>query len=578
MAQIVSSEIDTSVPVIDSSDLRRIAQSAQARFERDRIRSFPLILGSNRGACDEQVGRFCSWYDEGDWYPRPEVAQIRELREELLVILDSVQVLLPADSWLLGQRVWYLSESQRWEEALTAARSCGKVELWWCAALEAFSLHGLQRYVEAERLFSIALDLMDPEQARQWQDPNWVIDDDGKDAFQKAEGSSLKSLLSAVEQLWVLADPLYLVEGNDRKTEHYARWTVATIRSEARNPYRISWGKDLDELTIRHGWELGWERNSDSGIGLAEQVIGHKHPEGRDYIPSGRVLNTPSIAEPKDLMADHERPRSLYAPAYAPILLPMEGQVALFPRGDNVVIVGTHFLPLDTTRHADHDHPLPWLDPGTQSGMLDRAGMFLRNIDGEQVKSVQSIGDTEGAFSLEAPSGRYLLSTETWSPQQRRAGRLRMGLESYPVPEDVASLSDILMLQPLSNDPKVLESVISQVLMRPEIHTGQTFAIAWEVYGLGFRSESLLFEVSINQTNRSVFRKITEFLRLTSRAQPILISWKEPGPLTPGPVFRYLNLDLPALDTGSYVVRLVLRTSGRGEAISTRVFRVRDRG
>ena len=254
MSQIVSSEIDTADIVIDSSDLRGIARSAQARFERERARYFPHILASNRGACDEQVGRFCSWYDEGDWYPRLELAQIRELRQKMLVVLDSLQVLLPADDWLLGQRVWYLSESQRWEEALAMARSCGKVELWWCNALDAFSLHGLQRYIEAERSFSIALDLMDPEQALKWKVPSWILDDDGKESFRKVEGSSSESLVNALEWLWFLADPLYLVEGNDRKTEHYARWTVATIRGAARNPYRVSWGKDLDELTVRHGW------------------------------------------------------------------------------------------------------------------------------------------------------------------------------------------------------------------------------------------------------------------------------------------------------------------------------------
>ena len=51
-----------------------------------------------------------------------------------------------------------------------------------------------------------------------------------------------------------------------------------------------------------------------------------------------------------------------------------------------------------------------------------------------------------------------MLSAEMWSPSKRRAGRLRMGLESLPVPEDVASLSDILMLRPSSEEPEVLEA------------------------------------------------------------------------------------------------------------------------
>ena len=577
MAQTVYSEIDTVAAVIDSSDIQGIARAAQARFERQRIRHFPLILGSANGVCDERVGRFCSWYDEGDWYPRPESVQVEELREELLVLLDSIQVLLPGDGWLLGQRVWYLSEARRWEEALETARSCGTVEPWWCAALVGFSLHGLERYVEADRAFSIAIDRMDSGQSLRWRVPRWIMDDDGQNALKEAENLSSESLDTVLERLWLLADPLYLVEGNDRKTSHYARWTVATIREEAKNPYRISWGKDLDELTIRHGWELGWDRTSDAGFTTVEHVIGHKHPEGRDYMPPGKVLNTPSRAAPEDLRADVERPRSLYAPAYAPVFLPMEGQVALFPRGSRVVVVGTHFLPDDTTRHVGHDHPIPWLDPGAQDGMLDRAGIFLVPQDGARIKSAQRMGYVEGALSLEVPSGSYVLSAEMWSPSKRRAGRLRMGLESLPVPEDVASLSDILMLRPSSEEPEVLEASLPLALKRAEILTGQTFAIAWEVAGLGFRSETLLFEVSVSQINRGVLRQIGEFLRITKPPRPLRLSWEELGPQSPGPLFRYLNLDLPNLKAGKYEVRLVLKTVGRADAVSARVFSVKER-
>ena len=577
MAQVVSGEIDTVTVVIDSSESQGIARAAQARFERRRIRYFPLIPGSANGACDERIGRFCSWYDEGDWYPRPELVEAEELREELLFLLDSIQALLPGDGWLLGQRVWYLSEARRWEEALEAARSCGTAEPWWCAALEGFSLHGLERYVEADRVFSIAIDQMDNEQSLRWRVPRWVMDDDGQNALKEAATSSSEALDNLLERLWLLADPLYLAEGNDRKTSHYARWTVAKIREEAKNPYRISWGNDLDELTIRHGWELGWDRTSDAGFTTVEYVIGHKHPEGRDYMPPGKMLSTPSLAAPGDLRADVERPRSLYAPAYAPVLLPMEGQVAFFPRGSRVVVVGTHFLPDDTTRHVGHDHPIPWLDPGTQDGMLDRAGIFLVPLDGARIKSAQVMGHTEGALSLEVPSGSYVLSIETWNPRKRRAGRLRMGFESQPVPEDVASLSDILMLRPSSKEPEVLAAALPQALKKAEILIGQTFAIAWEVSGLGFRSETLLFEVSVSPINRGVLRQIGEFLRITKPARPLRLSWEESGPLSPGPLFRYLNLDLPNLKAGEYEVRMVLKTVGRADAVSARVFSVQER-
>ena len=140
-------------------------------------------------------------------------------------------------------------------------------------------------------------------------------------------------------RVWHLADPLYLVDGNDRLTAHYARWTVATLRDRARNPFHISWGRDLDELTVRHGWELGWERSASRSFTSVENVIGHKHPEGRDYLPSGRALQDPVAASVEVLSPGKVRPRSLYAPRYAPVLLPMEGQLAVFPRGTRMAIV-----------------------------------------------------------------------------------------------------------------------------------------------------------------------------------------------------------------------------------------------
>ena len=87
----------------------------------------------------------------------------------------------------------------------------------------------------------------------------------------------------------------------------------------------------------------------------------------------------------------------------------------------------------------------------------------------------------------------------------------------------------------------------------------------------------MLFEVSVSQINRGVLRQIGEFLRITKPTKPLRLSWEEPGPPNPGPLFRYLNLDLPNLKAGKYEVRLVLKTVGRADAVSARVFSVEER-
>ncbi len=571
-AQVSDAPPDTSAPVPDPGDALSAARAAQARFERRRTRYLPLEYTPSGGNCDEHVGRFCTWYGEGEWFPVPEDEHIVAMRTELLTELDALQAEAPASGWILGQRVWYRSEAGDWAAALEAARRCGDAEGWWCAALEGFALHGSGRYRASEAAFARSLALMDEERRVRWSVLRWPIDDDARELLEDAAEGEARSdadptLSALLDRLWTLADPLFLLPGNDRRTAHFARWTVVELREDARNPFHISWGDDLAELNVRHGWELGWERSPTRSFTSLDYVIGHKHPEGRDYMPPGSALLDPGGTSEEDLRADRRRPRSLYAPAYAPVLLPMDGQLAVFPRVGGAVVVATHHLPADTTFHADHDHPLPWLEPGDQAGQPDRIGLFLLPVDDRTGRpfGVHRVGSAEGALLLRADEGAYVVSAESWSPSLRRAGRTRRGLRVHGAVEDVATLSDLVLLRP-GVDPSSLEEALPNALPRTTLTRHERFTVAWEVAGLGFRPETLEFEISVDRADRSVFRKVGEFLRLADAPRPLGLAWREPAANRPGPTFHAIELDLPPLDAGRYRVRLVLRTAGRSSA------------
>ncbi|MDX1646518.1 MAG: hypothetical protein R3304_05190, partial [Longimicrobiales bacterium] len=386
-AQVVRGSPDTTAVAVDSSDVASVARGAQASFERIRVRHLPRTYGSFGGSCDEVVGRICVTFGEGEWYPGPEASEIVDARRALIAELDSLQTLVPRDSWILGQRVWYRAEAGAWETALATARECGPEggRSWWCLALEGFALHGLGRYGRSQAAFDEALSGMDRDRARRWSIPRWPVEGRVRDVLDEArEGEGREDagvaeptdrVHALVERLWTLADPLYLVEGNDRRTAHLARWVASEIRSEARNPFRLRWGDDLTELTVRHGWQKGWERIPARSPSYRDQVIGHDHPLGRDYMPSAEALLAPATAEPEAMVPRLRRPRSLYAPEYAPVLLPMDGQLAVFPRGETMVVVSSHFLPADTTHHASHDHPKPWLEAAEQASMPSSMGL-----------------------------------------------------------------------------------------------------------------------------------------------------------------------------------------------------------
>lgn len=557
------------------SDVRDAARSAQSLFERRRTPLLPIAWSSTPGACDEHVGRFCTWYSEGEWHPVAEDERIVAMRAELIGQLDMLQSFAPTDDWILGQRVWYRSEAGDWEGASRVAGACGPVEPWWCEALMGFALHGAGDAVGAAGAFDRSFEAMPEEKARRWSLPEWAVESAVRDLIEDAEGDR-QAEGRLLERMWLLADPLYLVPGNDRRTSHYSRWVVSELRDRARNPFRIGWGEDLTQLTVRHGWEMGWERTPSRIITEADYVTGHKHPEGRDFMPSGKALGTPLDAEPADFRADRRRPRSLYAPAYAPVLLPMTSQIAVFPRGRTMVLVASHALPDDTTFHAEHQHPRPWMEGGEG---VDRIGLFAIPIGTEEVREpigVVESGNPGGALRLEVPTGDYIASAESWSPEGRRAGRLRVPVHRRPAPEDIATLSDILLLAPGSDDPSVLDAALERVLPRLVLEPGQPFAIGWEVAGLGFRDEALRFELSIERRDRGLLGRVGGFLGLSNPPRPLSLSWEEEGPREPGESFHYLDLDVALQEEGQYRLTLVLKSRERSDALTSLDFEVRS--
>jgi len=560
----------------------RAARAAQARFEIRRVRWLPRGMSRGSGPCDETIGRFCSWYGEGDWVPVPEAPEIIELRSSLLSELDSLQRDAPGDDWVLGQRVWYRAEGGDWTGALELALACAPPhEIWWCAALTGLALHGLGRTEEAERSFDLALPAMDPELGWRWRVPGQAVDREGRrllDALRDAPPDSVDGVL---DRLWALADPLYLVPGNDRKTAHFARWTVATLRQGARTPYGLRWANDLEELVVRNGWELGWEREIDPRSTGADAVIGRNHPEGRDFMPSGSVLAVPHTSQGRDHVASRTRPRSLYAPAYAPVILPMDTQVALFPRGRAFVLVAAHEVPADTTRRAREGRPRPWMDPqergdapGTEVGGLH----LIEAGTGARVASMRTEGGG-GVSWVEAEAGRYLMSAEAWSPSGRIAGRHREGVEHRATPEDIPVLSDLLLVRPRVARPDApstadLLDAAPRALLRAEVGAGDPVALYFELSGLGFRAETLTFELSVERTDRSLLQRLGGLLGRSGADRALAVSWREPAPDRPGPMAREMDITLPEIVPGRYEIRLVVRGEGRDPVTRSRLLEV----
>ena len=281
--------------VADSLELVEEAKDVQARYERYREQRTPPALADLTSRCDEIVGRYCFRFpdhiDVDDWRAPEEPVALELARTRVLRDLTSIGRKIPGDLWILGQRVYYLTDLGAGTNAANLARRCGGRTHWWCTALAAYVHHASGLWTAADEVFAQALEQMPPDTAALWRAPEHLLEDS---AWKIYEDAADKEGLE--ERLWTLSDPLYLVEGNDRKTEQYARQVLIRIRAGAVNGTGLDWEDDLEEITLRWGAPEAWSREQDlaTGDSLRDSRRMVSHRRGQEFLPPGKALEDPS--------------------------------------------------------------------------------------------------------------------------------------------------------------------------------------------------------------------------------------------------------------------------------------------
>ncbi len=597
----------------DSVALHRSARNAQARFERIRVQHAPWSTWPSGGPCDETVGRFClrfppeprgGWSDDPTWLPPPEAREVMVAREELLMALARVAREHPGNHWVEGQRVRYLGEAGRWEEALAVARACRVPRAGWCSGLEGLALHHMGRIAEAEGVFLRALEELPPPERERWMDLEWVVDRDVWGDLRRAEGAE-KLTLEA--RIWGLSDPLFLLGGNAFRTVHMARRMEAELQAEARNPHGLSWGRDMEEMLVRYGSEVAYERVRDrSYVPGPVPVVGRYDPFSRGIIPSAQGLRDPSSAPPEAFATTERRVRSRHAPPSAPTIHRLGAQVARFRRGEEILVVAAWGLrhPVPTGPDSADVRPpagilesgaflLPVEDP-RRDALRSGSGRAWDDPRGDGIRGVATVGGR--------PEGQ-VLSLEVLDRSGQRAWRHREGVAMDPRHRDVVAISDLLLLEvdgggsgspgpagasngggegPGRSDEvvrDVLEDHLSRALPGVALPAGPV-EVAWEVYGLPPEVDRLRFRVTVEPEGRGLLRRAGEALRFLSPPAPVEIRWEEGrSPEAHGAgngslVFRRVLLDLSGVEPGRYRLDLSLALPGRTETVASRVLEV----
>jgi hypothetical protein len=544
---------------IDSTKTIKYVRSAQASFEAFRRSRLPYGESGYGRECDVRVGRYCYWREEepdDDAKPEPELPIVLDRRVALIRLLDSAAQVLPGDSWIAGQRVRYLTEAERTDDALKAAAEC-RAEAWWCSALGGYAAHVGGRFAVADSLYERALAAMPSAERCKWTDLHDVVEDDLADRLNDKPCAEREAL---ARRIYWLGSPLWSVSTTDQLTERFARLTQTRIVERSATTEGTVYANDLRNLVIRYGWSR-WFTRGDARLSTPYDtpVTGHDGGTAYYFLPSARMLDA-GTSGPYDWRLDYYRAVSGYAPSYARTLHEIPAQVAAFRRGDSTLVVGAWDVRRDSTLVGrELNAALVLASPG-----------HLQTV--ARAEKRRAVGSIQATALIDTG----WISLELLAPAERRAGRLRVGLPRRSTGR--VALSDLLFYAPIEGPPvEALDAVRDSALARDVAPFGRAVGVFAEAYGLAPQGEHLRFDLTLEQIEIGWRQRAAERLHLADPAAAIRIHWEEMARVRDGISARGTRVDLSGVRNGRYRLQLTVTADDGSTATSSREIEVQDR-
>lgn len=539
----------------DSVRITKRAKNLQATFERRRRQMLPKFYSGTADRC-LIVGRFCEWHPRvNDDYLVPEEGKdIARARGELLRDLADASDALPGDDWIAGQRVRYLLET-RDSSAITVARTC-RATRWWCDALLGMSLHVRGDFVGADSAFAAALNSMPAATRCHWMNLAPLLDDDIRGTYRKM---TCDERAAADARIWWISDPLYMIPGNERRTEHFSRVLHTVLEENAANTYGMSWGGDLAELILRFGWAEKWTQSPPRNPYPAgpPMITGHEPEPGYHFFLTQRPPDSLTLIADSVFDIYQFPPREQYAPKYSRAFVRLDAQVARFHRGDSTRVVAAYDVSADTI-----------------FGHKKFGAALIATGDTTAVQAKTEIAEspTKNVLTVSTPWREQLIGVELLAKDSAAAARWRSGFAEIPLDSSRITVSDLLFVDGAPELPSDLSEATPRAHGGTKFQRNTKIGLFWELYGKAPADSAVPISLTITPVDESLLKRTFRALRIAPKAMPLNIRWQENGSsgvLSP----RSIVLDLSMVPAGKYSVKL--QVGDEPQASSSRIIEVK---
>ncbi|MGQ0646031.1 MAG: hypothetical protein ACT4P7_00580 [Gemmatimonadaceae bacterium] len=566
-AQVREIRSVTPTPSAPTLGTLKLRQAEFEGFRRERIPAMSLGRGGS-GDCDEQVGRFCYWYDENEPRPPSEPAEIREARARFIAAVDSSAREYPAERWTSGTLVRYLAEAQRHDEAIKAAERCAG-DGWWCPALRGFALHVAGRHAASDSAWSRALAAMDERQRCEWRDLKLLLDDDLLRDYRNINCEQ-RSVME--QRIWWLSRPMLSSPGNDARAEFLSRRLYAAFLDEAPSVHSLGFDADERELLLRYGWPRAWTSSNVyvAGRGSQRVITGHEPTPAPPMLPMATSVKNPAFSDSLGWRGKGlPGVRARYAPEHARRLLPLAHQSAIFRRGDSAVVVMAYDVASDSA-----------LARAALAGdKLSAALVLTRGEEADAAISRLPLPGVRGTLTARTRWEPMLMSAEVADMSGNTLARARYGLRASDTPGSRVSISDLLLFEPWDDMPRTLDDVIPHARASLTVRPGSKVGIYWETYNTNPVGEGIQVAITVapEQKDGSWLRRGLTALRLVREAQPVSVGISDVSARGLGYSPRAVVVDLATLKPGRYIMQLEITAEGTAPVRAERMLSVGGR-